>query len=177
VNEAARSLVLIGMSGTGKSEVGRYLQERTGLARFDTDELVSAKLGMSIPDIFAKHGEEKFRAAETETLKSLTGKSPAIIVTGGGVVATPKNIDLLKLLGTVIWLDADHATLRTRLNELNDRPLLQTSNPPAALAELLHARNPLYRNTADIRVNTAGKNTDEIAESILNTVRNFPIGE
>lgn len=177
MNEAAKSIVLIGMSGTGKSEVGRLLQDRTGLARFDTDEIVSAKLGMSIPDIFAKEGEDKFREAETEALHSLSGQAPAIIVTGGGVVTRAKNVDLLKLLGTVVWLDADHATLRTRLNELTDRPLLQTSNPPAALSELLQARNPLYRDTADIRVNTAGKTTAQIADSILATVQHFPIGE
>jgi shikimate kinase len=177
VNDPAKSIVLIGMSGAGKSEVGRYLQERTGLARFDTDELVAAKIGMSIPDIFAKQGEKKFREAENEALHSLGGKAPAIIVTGGGVVTNPKNIDLLKQLGTVIWLDADHATLRARLNELTDRPLLQTANPPAALAELLQARNPLYQNAADIRVNIAGKQIGQIAESILKSVRNFPVGD
>ncbi|MEY2527191.1 MAG: shikimate kinase, partial [Verrucomicrobiota bacterium] len=96
---------------------------------------------------------------------------------GGGVVTNAKNIDLLKKLGTVVWLDVDHAALRARINRLSDRPLLQTSNPPAALSELLQSRNPLYRNTADIRVDTAEKEPEEIAELILSTVRNFPIGE
>jgi shikimate kinase len=177
VNPAGKSIVLIGMTGTGKSSVGRCLERRTGFARFDTDDVISARFEMSIQDIFAKYGEEKFREAETEALNSLTNGEPAIIVTGGGIVTKAKNIDLLKKLGTVVWLDADHATLRTRINQLSDRPLLQTSNPPAALSELLQSRNPLYRNTADIRVDTAEKQPDEIAEVILNTVRNFPIGE
>lgn len=132
---------------------------------------------MSIQEIFSKHGEEKFREAETEALQSLTGKESAIIVTGGGVVAKPKNIDLLKRLGTVVWLDADHATLRARLNRLKDRPLLQTSNPAGSLSELLHGRNPLYRNTADIRVDISGKEPAEIAELILKNIGNFPAGD
>jgi shikimate kinase len=110
-------------------------------------------------------------------LRSLTGKESAIIVTGGGVVTKAKNIDLLKRLGTVVWLDADHATLRARMDQLKDRPLLQTANPVAALSELLHARNPFYRNTADIRVDISQKEPEEIADLILKNIRSFPIGE
>jgi len=174
---SAKSIVLIGFMGTGKSSVGRILEKQTGFHRFDTDEMVSSKLNMSIQEIFSKHGEEKFRAAETEALRSLTGKESAIIVTGGGVVTKAKNIDLLKRLGTVVWLDADHATLRARMDQLKDRPLLQTANPVAALSELLHARNPLYRNTADIRVDISQKKPEEIADLILKNIRSFPIGE
>ena len=174
---SAKSIVLIGFMGTGKSSVGRILEKKTGFHRFDTDEMVSSKLNMSIQEIFSKHGEEKFRQAETEALQSLTGKESAIIVTGGGVVTKAKNIDLLKRLGTVVWLDADHATLRARMDQLKDRPLLQTANPVAALSELLHARNPLYRNTADIRVDILQKEPEEIADLILKNIRSFPIGE
>ena len=174
---SANSIVLIGFMGTGKSSVGRILEKQTGFHRFDTDEMVSSKLNMSIQEIFSKHGEEKFRAAETEALQSLTGKESAIIVTGGGVVTKAKNIDLLKRLGTVVWLDADHATLHARMDQLKDRPLLQTANPVAALSELLHARNPLYRNTADIRVDISQKEPEEIAGLILKNIRSFPIGE
>jgi len=174
---SAKSIVLIGFMGTGKSSVGRILEKQTGFHRFDTDEMVSSKLNMSIQEIFSKHGEEKFRAAETEALRSLTGKESAIIVTGGGVVTKAKNIDLLKRLGTVVWLDANHATLRARMDQLKDRPLLQTANPVAALSELLHARNPLYRNTADIRVDISQKEPEEIAGLILKNIRSFPIGE
>jgi len=174
---SANSIVLIGFMGTGKSSVGRILEKQTGFHRFDTDEMVSSKLKMSIQEIFSKYGEEKFRAAETEALQSLTGKESAIIVTGGGVVTKAKNTDLLKRLGTVVWLDADHATLRARMDQLKDRPLLQTTNPVAALSELLHTRNPLYRNTADIRVDISQKEPEEIAGLILKNIRSFPIGE
>src|SRR5882762_9013328 len=92
----ARSIVLIGMMGAGKSSVGRCLQRRTGLARLDTDEMLAAEFGMSIAQVFEKHGEEKFRDFETEVLRKLATDRPAIIVTGGGIVLRTKNVDLLK---------------------------------------------------------------------------------
>src|SRR5256885_16404174 len=81
-----RSIVLIGMMGAGKSAVGRCLQQRTGLALLDTDEIVASKFGMSIPEIFAKHGENEFREAETEALRAVARPKREIIVTGGGIV-------------------------------------------------------------------------------------------
>src|SRR6266704_4687894 len=93
---AAKSIVLIGMMGAGKTSVGRCLQRRTGLARLDTDEMVAAEFGMLIPQIFEEHGEEKFRNAETELLRKLSPDRPAIIVTGGGIVLRKENADLLK---------------------------------------------------------------------------------
>lgn len=163
--------------GTGKSSVGKILERQTGLARFDTDEMISSKFSLSIPEIFSKYGEEKFREAEVEALQSLRGNQSAIIVTGGGIVSKAENIDLLRELGTVVWLDGDYETLRARIDRLGDRPLLQTPDPPASLSELLEARNPLYRNAADIRVDISQKAPEEIAELILKNIRNFPIGE
>ena len=163
--------------GTGKSSVGKILERQTGLARFDTDEMISSKFSLPIQDFFSKYGEEKFREAETETLHSLTGKQSAIIVTGGGIVTKAENIDLLRELGTVVWLDGDYETLRARIDRLGDRPLLQTPDPPASLSELLEARNPLYRNAADIRVDISQKTPEEIAQLIVKNIQNFPIGE
>jgi shikimate kinase len=163
--------------GTGKSLVGKILEQQTGFRRFDTDEIISSKLKMPIEKIFSAHGEEHFRDLETKTLRSLSEGEPAIIVTGGGIVLRGENVDLLKRLGTVVWLDADEATLRTRIHRLRDRPLLQTANPEATISELLEARKPLYKNAADLRVDTSQKNREEIAVLILKTVRNFPVGE
>ena len=86
---AAKSIVLIGMMGAGKSSVGRSLQRQSGLARLDTDEMLAAEFGMTIAQIFEEHGEEKFRDAETELLRKLAPDRPAIIVTGGGIVLRP----------------------------------------------------------------------------------------
>ena len=132
---------------------------------------------MPIEKIFLTHGEEHFRDLETETLRSLSTEEPAIIVTGGGIVLRSENVDLLKRLGAVVWLDADEVTLRTRIDRLSDRPLLQTVNPEATLSELLEAREPLYRNAADLRVDISQKNPEQIAELILKNIRDFPVGE
>jgi shikimate kinase len=165
------------MMGMGKSVVGKALEQETGLPRFDTDEIISSKSKMPLKEIFSTHGEEHFRNLETETLLSMSLEEPAIIVTGGGIVLRAQNVDLLRQLGTVVWLDADEATLRTRIRGLSDRPLLQTANPRAALSELLAAREPLYRRAADLRVNVSQKNPQEIAELILENIKNFPVGE
>lgn len=132
---------------------------------------------MPIEKIFSTHGEEHFRDLETETLRSLSAEEPAIIVTGGGIVLRSENVDLLKRLGAVAWLDADEVTLRTRIDRLSDRPLLQTANPEATLSELLEAREPLYRNAADLRVDISQKSPEQIAELILKNIRDFPVGE
>ena len=140
------------MMGAGKSSVGRCLQRRTGLARFDTDELVAKKFALSIPEIFAKHGEENFRNAETKALRDLPNENAVIIVTGGGIVLREENVDLLKQLGTIVWLDADEETLFERASRRGNRPLLQTENPRASLAEMLQNRTPLYEKAADLRI-------------------------
>jgi shikimate kinase len=173
----ARSIALIGMMGTGKSVVGKALEQKTRLPRFDTDEIISSKLKMPVREIFSSHGEKHFRNLETETLRSISLEEPAIIVTGGGIVLRAENIDLLRQLGTVVWLDADETTLRMRIRRLSDRPLLGTANPGASLSELLAAREPLYRKAADLRVDVSQKNPQEIAELILENIMNFPVGE
>jgi shikimate kinase len=173
----ARSIVLIGFMGTGKSRVGKVLEQHTGFRRFDTDEIISSTLKMPIEKIFSIHSEEHFRELETETLRSLSAEARAIIVTGGGIVLRSENVALLKQLGTVVWLDADEATLRRRIHRLSDRPLLRTANPEATLSELRETREPLYRNAADIRVDISQKNPEQIAELILKNIRDFPVGE
>src|SRR5207244_11019163 len=111
---AAKSIVLIGMMGAGKSSVGRCLQQRTGLARLDIDEMVAAQFGIPIAKIFEKHGEERFRIAETDVLRKLVPERPAIVVTGGGIVLRPENGDVLRPLGTLIWVGAEEAALCER---------------------------------------------------------------
>jgi shikimate kinase len=165
---AAKSIVLIGMMGAGKSSVGRCLQQRTGLARLDTDEMVAAQFGIPIAQIFEKHGEERFRIAETDVLRKLAPERPAIVVTGGGIVGNTENLDLLKQLGTVVWVTADEATLFERASRRNDRPLLQQKNPRAIFSKLFRERESLYAAAADLRVDTSALTHDEVAETILN---------
>src|SRR5207249_10319039 len=111
------------MMGAGKSSVGGCLHRRTTLALHDTDEIIASKFGLPIPEIFAKHGEDKFREAETEALRSLATTEQTIIVTGGGIVLREENIDVLRSLGLVVWLDGNPGTLVKRAARSCNRPL------------------------------------------------------
>jgi shikimate kinase len=161
------AIVLIGFMGAGKSSVGRTLARMTGLGRVDTDEMIANRFGQSISEIFEAHGEKKFREAETETLRELAGKGQSIVVTGGGIVLRAQNVTLLRELGTIFYLSADEEILFTRISRRATRPLLQTANPRATLTELLAARLPLYRNAADVEVDTSRLKHEEVAKKIL----------
>jgi shikimate kinase len=167
----SRSIVLIGMMGAGKSSVGRCLQRRTGLARFDTDEIVSSKFGLSISEIFSTYGERRFREVEAQALVELAAGEATIIVTGGGIVLRQENVDLLKQLGTIVWLDANEETLFERASRRSNRPLLQTEDPRTTFSEMLRARAPHYAKVADIRVDTSALTRDEVADVILSKVK------
>jgi shikimate kinase len=171
VNRQSRSIVLIGMMGAGKSSVGRCLHRRTGLALHDTDEIVAANFGMSIPEIFAEHGEKKFREAETEALRSVRTEEQTIIITGGGIVLRKENVEILRSQAVIVWLDGDEKTLFGRASRKQNRPLLQTKNPRRAFSQILGSRRPLYAKIADIRVDTSVLTDEEVAVAILAKLR------
>ena len=166
VTGIGKSIVLVGMMGAGKSSVGRCLHRRTALALHDTDQIVAANFGMSIPEIFAEHGEKKFREAETEALRRVRTEEQTIIITGGGIVLRNENVEILKRLGVIVWLDGDEETLFARAYRKKNRPLLQTKNPRKSFSEILGARRSLYANIADIRVDTSILTDEEVALAI-----------
>ena len=137
------------------------------MARFDTDETVAAQFGISIAEIFERHGEEKFRDAETEAIRNITADRPMIITTGGGIVLRSRNIDLLKRLGAIVWLNGDEATLFERASRRNTRPLLQNDKPRTVFSELFRKRAPLYQAAADFQIDTSDLNHDQVAEIIV----------
>ena len=167
VTDRGKSIVLIGFMGVGKSSIGCCLAERTGLPRFDTDEMIAKDFGMPIAGIFAKHGEGAFRDAETEALRSLRRKSKSVVVTGGGIVLRPENIELLKELGLIVHLDADEETVFRRLMRKRTRPLIQTANPRLTVKRLLAERAALYHAAADMAVFTSDLSEQEVATKIL----------
>ena len=167
---AARSIVLIGMMGAGKSSVGRALARRTGLARLDTDEEVATQFGLSVAEIFGNYGEEKFRDAETELLRGLAPDRGAVITTGGGIVLRRENVERLKGLGTIVWLNASEGTLFERASRRNTRPLLQNSNPRAIFSELFRQRRPLYQAAAEFEIDTSSLDHEQVAEVILTKI-------
>ena len=171
MNQLSRSIVLIGMMGAGKSSVGQCLHGRTGLVLHDTDEIVTSNFGMSIPEIFDEHGEKKFREAETEALRSVRTEDQTIIITGGGIVLRKENVEILKRLGAIVWLDGDEETLFARASRKQNRPLLQTKNPRKTFSQILGSRRPLYANIADIRLDTSVLTDEKVAVAILAKLR------
>ena len=159
------------MMGAGKSSVGRCLRRRMGSALLDIDEVVASKFGMSIPEIFAEHGEKKFREAETEALRRVRTEEQTIIITGGGIVLRKENVEILKSQAAIVWLDGDEETLFARASRKQNRPLLQTKNPRKTFSQILGARRPLYANIANIRVDTSVLTDEEVAVAILAKLR------
>ncbi len=156
--------------GSGKSSVGRLLSSLTGFALVDTDTLVAQKAGKSIPDIFRVDGEDRFRSLETEALRGLVGRIGLIVATGGGVVVREENRQILREIGPVVWLDASTDQLHQRVKH-SKRPLLQTEDPRRTLEELYRAREPLYLETATVRIDSGKLTHRQTADAVLAAVR------
>jgi shikimate kinase len=165
-----RNLVLVGFMGSGKSSVGRILSSLTGFALVDTDTLVAQEAGQSIPAIFKQHGEEHFRALETKVLQSLVGRIGLIVATGGGAITVAENRKLLPQIGPVVWLDASPEHLYQRVKH-SKRPLLQTKDPRRTVEELYQAREPFYRETATVRIDSGSLTHRQTAEAVLTALR------
>ena len=142
-----------------------------GLELLDIDEVVASNFGMSIPEIFAEHGEKTFREAETEALRRVRTEEQTIIITGGGIVLRKENVEILRAQAVIVWLDGDEETLFARASRKQNRPLLQTKNPRKAFSQILGSRRPLYANIANIRVDTSVLTDEEVAVAILTKLR------
>lgn len=163
------NLYLIGMMGAGKSRTGAALAQMLGYQFFDTDAVVEAAAGQSIPDIFTSQGETAFRQLETDVLAELSAYRRLVIATGGGIVTQQKNWSYLHH-GIVVWLDVPTAVLQGRLAGESGRPLLQGQDWETQLTTLLAQRQHLYAQ-ADVRVTVgAGDEVGAIAARILDLV-------
>jgi shikimate kinase len=171
VNPKGKSIVLVGMMGAGKSTVGSCLQRRTNFPLFDIDGIVASKFEIPISEIFSTYGETRFREAETSVLREISRAKQAIIVTGGGIVLRRENVEILKQLGVVVWLDGDEGTLFKRAMKSGNRPLLRGKNPRQAFAQMLKQRLPVYARTADLRINTSALTDEEVALAILTKLK------
>ena len=174
-HEPSHNIVLIGFMGCGKSTVGRELHQRLGYPLIDMDHEIEHRAGKPITAIFADDGEAAFRAMETSLLRELAEQQGggAIISTGGGVVGSFENRQLLRQLGYVVWLDAPEAAIIERTSKNRARPLLHTEDPLAKIRELMAIRAPLYQETAHLRLDTAGLDSSELAAGILECARYF----
>jgi shikimate kinase len=161
------SLFLTGPMGAGKSTIGRQLSKRLNKEFHDSDHEIEARTGVDIPLIFELEGEAGFRKREQAIIEELTRIPDIILATGGGAILDPENRRHLSARGRVIYL---HATVNQQLKRTRrdrNRPLLQTADPRAKLEELMAIREPLYREIADVIIETDGKRVRDVVRQII----------
>ena len=155
-----RSIVLVGMMGAGKSSVGRRLATRLGIAFVDADTEIETAAGMTIPEIFDKHGESYFRSGEARVIARLLDNGPQVLATGGGSIMDQSTRDLIHVKGISVWLKANLDVLLKRTKRRNDRPLADK------IRDLLPAREPVYA-LSDIIVQSRDEPHDTIVDEII----------
>lgn len=184
------TVVLIGMRGVGKSTVGRALAARLGLSFVDLDRRIERDAGATVARIFREQGETRFRALETEALRAealrgealrgeamraaAPGSRGFVLATGGGIVERRENDAHLRGLGTIVWLQADLATIRARVASSRGRPALLGADPARELRRLAARRAPRYRALADLVVRCGGATPKVLAERIARRVSSLP---
>jgi shikimate kinase len=155
-----RSVVLVGMMGAGKSSIGRRLASRLGVPFVDADTEIESAAGMTIPEIFAKHGEPYFRAGEARVIARLLDHGPQVLATGGGAVMDPQTRDLIRDKGVSVWLKAEVEVLLKRTKRRNDRPLVDR------IKDLIPQREPIYA-LSDIVVQSRDEPHETIVDEIM----------
>ena len=139
-----RTVVLVGLMGAGKSNIGRRLAARLHLDFVDADAEIEAAAGESIEDIFRRHGEAAFRDGERRVIARLLDRPVQVLATGGGAFMDPQTRALIRQRGISIWLRAELDLLLARVGRRDDRPLLKTGDRRAILAALMEKRHPIY---------------------------------
>lgn len=158
--------------GAGKTTMGRQLAKKLRLDFYDSDKVIEERTGATIPLIFELEGEAGFRQREQAIIDELTQKPNIVLATGGGAVLREENRQHLKSRGTVIYLHSDIARLMERIRHDKNRPLLQTADPEARLREIMAQREPLYRETAHITINTGDVSIRAAIQAILERLKN-----
>jgi len=171
-----KNIVLIGFMGSGKTSIGLKLSYRLRMMVEDTDKLIERREGCSISEIFSEKGEEYFRMQETELLKALLEQKYARIYSvGGGTPVREENRELLKKLGTVIYLRIRPETVYERLQGDTSRPLLQCENPLERIRELMESRREAYEACADVIVDVDEQCVEDILEKIIREVNRMKL--
>ncbi len=153
--------------------MGRQIAKRLNMQFEDSDHAIEAHTGADIPLIFEKEGEEGFRKREQAAIDELTQRPNLVLATGGGAVLAETNRQHLKSRGIVIYLHSDIKHLMERVRHDKNRPLLQTADPEARLREIMKTREPLYRETADIVINTGQQSIRSVINVILDKIKAF----
>lgn len=169
-----RTVVLVGMMGSGKTAVGRALAQQLNVPFVDSDAAIEQAAASSIADIFARDGEAFFRKREAEVLRRLLSGPPGIVSTGGGAFLAEANRDVIEQMGMAVWLDADLEILWERVRHKDTRPLLRTADPKATLAKLFMDRNPTY-SLAGLKITVdAGASIAQTTQSVVDILATRP---
>lgn len=160
------NIFLVGLMGAGKTTVGRQLAKQLGKTFIDSDQELEARTGVRIPVIFEIEGEAGFRKREEFVIDLLTAQSNIVLGTGGGAVLSGASRELLKSRGMVVYLRGSPEQLYERTRHDKNRPLLQTDDPLAKLKALYAQRDPLYREVADLVIDTGRQSVVSLARQL-----------
>lgn len=161
-----QSIFLVGPMGAGKTTIGKKLAEQRGLCFVDSDHEIEERTGVDIAFIFEKEGEEGFRRREEQVIEDLSARPGIVLATGGGAILRADNRRVLKSRGYVVYLHASVAQQFSRVERSENRPLLAQGDRREILARLFAERDPLYREVADLVLDTDGKNAKLLARDI-----------
>lgn len=161
------NIYLIGPMGVGKTTIGRVISEELGMGFFDSDREIEASTGADIPWIFDVEGEAGFRIRESKMIEILTQRKKIVLATGGGAILSPENRRWLSARGTVVYLRASIKQQFERTSRDKNRPLLQTPDPEKRIKELMQVRDPLYREAADLIIDTNRRSPKAVSNEIL----------
>lgn len=164
------NIFLVGLMGAGKTTIGRLLARRLNMTFIDSDHEIEARTGASIPWIFEIEGEPSFRRREADVIRDLTAQNGIVLATGGGAVLNPDSRKLLAERGTVVYLRASVNSILQRTAHDRNRPLLQTADPRRKLEDLTGQREPLYREIADLVIDTGRPNVQSMVQTILDQI-------
>lgn len=162
----ARTIVLVGMMGAGKSSIGRRLATRLDIPFIDVDTEIERGAGMTIPEYFEKYGESDFRAGEVRVIGRLLDQGPQVLATGGGAFMNAETRAGIRRKAVSVWLKADIDVLLRRVRRRTDRPLLQTADPAATIKRLIAEREPVYAE-ADLAVHSREVPHETIVDEII----------
>ena len=169
----SNNILLIGPMGSGKTSVAKLLAKDLDKRFLDTDDEVMKKTGVDIPYIFDMEGEEGFRKRECLALNECLNDNNLVISTGGGIVLSKENRDLIKARGTVVYLQTSISSQVERTASSNNRPLLQNENPEETLEKLMLTRARLYEEIADITIMTDNKSLQEMSKEIQRAINEY----
>ncbi len=166
MSKSATRIFLVGPMGAGKTTIGRKLARALRLRFVDCDQEIEQRTGATIPLIFEIEGEAGFRAREKRVVEEITREDGVVVATGGGAVLDPANRELLRERGFVVYLHAplEHLLARTRGD--SNRPLLQAGDRVKKMQEILRHREPLYREVADLIVDTGALTLTAVVQNI-----------